>query len=429
MDLYLNRLATELVPRDRAFAQSLVYTVLRQKQYLDFVIGRFAKHPLRKMKPRTVLTLEVGIAQLLFMDNIPKSAAVNSTIEVLKQMGQPRWLVGFANGLLRNVARERETLPAPEEATDKGEPIVNHPQWLFDKWSHRYGKSEALEICSVNNVEPGLTLRVNTQVISRDELKNRLIHEHFAVTECAASPIGLLFTESPGSVTALPGYEEGAFAVQDESAQLATMLLLGQIQGVDGDGKPKRVLDACAGLGGKTMHLAQALPNSWHIVAVEPDRRRAALLEENFVRLHPELDLEVIPSTLEAFVRRSPEPFDAILLDVPCSGTGVIRRKPDIRWSRKPDDLHTYADQQLALLSTAATLLKPGGRLVYATCSLEPEENEQVIARFLAQNSDFHCCNAREIVPEAAALVDAHGFFHPLPCKERDGFFAAVLEL
>ncbi len=316
------------------------------------------------------------------MSRIPESAAVNATVNTLKAAGQPGWLVGFVNGLLRAVARERATLPSPEVLAAAEPPLLDHPDWLVACWRARHGDVLAREICRCNNTEPPLTLRTNTRRTGRALLRARLAQSGIVVENGRYSPAALVVPAFPGAVTALPGYAEGLFQVQDEAAQL---------------GQPAvtplparcRVLDGCAGVGGKTSHLAELLPTGGTLVAVEPDRRRYGLLRENLARLGLGGSVDALRTDLAQFAATRPAPFDAILIDAPCSGTGVIRRHPDIRWNRQPEDLATHRQDQLQLLAIAARLLKPGGVLVYATCSLEPEENEEVVVDFLAHHPDF----------------------------------------
>jgi 16S rRNA (cytosine967-C5)-methyltransferase len=406
---------------DRGLVKTLVYGVLRRKQYLDHIIRSHSRHPLRKMKVRTLMTLRIGVFQLLLLSRIPESAAVNATVNTLKAAGQPGWLVGFVNGLLRTVARERATLPSPEALAAAEPPLLDHPDWLVDRWRARHGDALARAICRCNNTEPPLTLRTNTRRTGRALLRARLAQSGIVVENGRYSPAALVVPAFPGAVTALPGYAEGLFQVQDEAAQLASLLI---------PPLPARcrVLDGCAGLGGKTSHLAELLPAGGILVAVEPDRRRYGLLRENLARLGLGGSVDALRIDLAQFAATRPAPFDAILIDAPCSGTGVIRRHPDIRWNRQPEDLATHQRDQLQLLAIAARLLKPGGVLVYATCSLEPEENEEVVADFLARHPDFSLEPAAPLLPEPARrLVDATGCFHPTPVDGLDGFFAARL--
>lgn len=422
IDSFFNKAVSTLSSQDIGLAKTMVYGVLRQKQYLDFILEQLTRKPLRKLDPRTLITLEVGAHQLLFLDRIPASAAVNETVKTLKGSAHTKGVVGFVNGVLRNLSREKDRFPAPEQAVKNGNPVLNHPQWLTDKWRKQFGREQTTTICHQNNVEPILTIRVNTRVTSRDNLLEKFEQQDITAQPSSHSPEGIYLPDWTGPIPVLPGYEEGAFQVQDESAQLATFLLMPL------DDSDLRVLDGCAGLGGKTSHLAQHRGPGAELVAVEPEQHRLHLLKENLQRLGLAEQTTVINATLEDFALTQPEGFDRIILDVPCSGTGVIRRHPDIRWNRRPKDLQPLQQTQHTLLETGASLLNPDGLLVYATCSIEPEENEQVIEAFLAAHPDFSLVNAGEVLPVSAHQLIGHkGLFTPLPTPTNDGFFAALL--
>ncbi len=410
---------TGVAHRDLQLTGALVFGVLRQQQYLDFILGTFAKHPLNKMKARTLFALRIGLLQLLVLDRIPQSAAVNETVKAFKVDRQPKWMVNFVNGVLRNAARNKQNLPSPSEAAINGQPILNHPEWLVNRWRHRFGSEKAIAICQLNNQQPALTLRTNTVRISRENLLTLLKEKSHKVKPGVFSPEALSLPIASGNIAALPGYEEGYFQVQDEAAQLASHLMPLNNKGT--------YLDACAGLGGKTSHLVSLAPENAQITAIEPEKRRYQFLGENLRRLKMN-QVTVFNKKLEKFAENTTKRFDAILLDAPCSGTGVIRRQPDIRWNRLANDLPAFQQQQLHLLDTSASLLKEEGVLVYATCSMEPEENEEVIAAFLKKRPEFSPDNAQKYLPaEAVHLVDGDGYFHPTPCDGLDGFFAARL--
>ena len=421
VDLLFHSAIEQVADIDRGLVKTLVYGVLRQKEYLDHIIRRFSKHPLRKMKPRTLMTLRIGVYQLLFLSRIPESAAVNATVNTLKSSGQPSWLVGFANGILRNVARSRAALPDPQQLSEANPPVLNHPAWLLDRWRQAFGEATTRAICTRNNSEPPLTLRVNSRRSSRKGLQELLEKSGIGAVPGSFSPQSLIIENYPGSVASLPGYGDGLFQVQDEAAQLAS-LLVGPLP------ERSRVLDGCAGLGGKTSHLAEMLPPGGTVVAVEPDSRRYRLLKENLLRLKQRESVIAVHSNLQRYVAGQPEGFDAILIDAPCSGTGVIRRQPDIRWNRSPEDFVQYQQTQLYLLEMASNLLKPGGVLVYATCSLEPEENHDVIDLFTSRISRFALDPVGPYLPEnCRRLIDDRGCFRPSPADGLDGFFAARL--
>lgn len=411
-------------PRDYQFCRALVYGVVRWRGYLDAILSKYASHPLAKMKPLTLQALRCGLFQLLGMDRVPASAAINETVELLKEVGQPRWLTGFVNGILRRCNRERASLPPPGALTEHYPDwprfeLLSHPDWLFGRWVKRYGAGRAEAICRANNAEAGLTLRIVGG--NMETLSYRLREAGIAAEIGKFAPNALRLPDYRGLVSALPGYDEGYFQVQDEAAQLVALLM-----GALGSG---RYLDACAGLGGKTTHLGEMLEEGGQLVAVEPEPRRLTLLADNLQRLHLSGRVEIFAGALAQMTARAGEKFHGILIDAPCSGLGVIRRHPDIRWNRQDTDLLRYQVRQLTLLEEAAALLAPGGHLVYVTCSTEPEENEQVVERFLTEHQGFTVVDGREFMPPTAGeLVDPNGFFHSLPDQGLDGFFAARLQ-
>ena len=412
--------AARLEPTERRLARTLVYGVLRQRDTLDAVIANYSRHALDQLESRVLTTLRVGVFQLFFLSRIPSSAAVNTTVNTMKRARQPSWLVGFVNGVLRRIAAGRANL-GKFALDSEGLARTNHPEWLCSRWRKHFGEEQMRAICTINNTEPALSLRVNIRKGGRTDFLAELKKNGINTELSRISPVGLVVDGYPGPIPTLYGYEAGRFQVQDEGAQLISMLL----SGLPG---PCQVLDACAGLGGKTGHLVELLPTGSTVLALEPDTHRYRLLLENINRLGHEKQVRPLQGTLATLGRKKPPPFDAILIDAPCSGTGVIRRQPDIRWSRQAADLPKYAQQQAALLHEAASLLKPGGLLVYATCSLEPEENMQVVERFLASSSSFDLESAVPHLPEQAkVMAQSNGTLTTLPTDGCDGFFAACL--
>lgn len=412
--------------RDRGLALALVAGVLRWQGYLDWLLQQFSSHPLQKMRPLTRQALRTGAFQLCFLDRVPASAAINETVKVLRDARQPSWITGFVNGILRNIARSQparpddDALPMPESAR------LNHPDWLVSRWQQRYGTERCKGLCQANNRLPESCLRVNTKAMARDAFMAQLAAAGIGASPGRFAPETIRLQDFHGSPAEIPGYDQGFFQVQDEAAQLVTLLL----QPLPEEG---HLLDACAGLGGKTSHLAQLLAVSkkdGRIIALEPNRDRQELLRQNLDRLGLAGRVSLVPDRLENFAAGNAGPFDRILLDAPCSGLGVIRRHPDIKWSRAEADLPRYQAQQLGLLSAAAPLLAAEGVLVYTTCSTEPEENDAVIDRFLESNPEFRLTDCAAVLPAVAAeLVDDRGCLRTLPDMfGLDGFFAARLK-
>lgn len=402
--------------RDKQLVMALVYGVVRWQGYLDAIIQKFSSHPVTKMKPLTLAALRIGLYQLVFLDRVPESAAINETVQALKLSRQPKWLAGFVNGVLRTMARQRGDLGVPDESAA----VLSHPPWLVARWESLFGKERTKQICWTNNTPPVLVVRVNIRRIPVDDWMILLRENGVECERGLFGPEAVRIDNFQGPVTTLPGYEQGMFAVQDEAAQLVTPLLAPFAGG--------RYLDGCAGLGGKTLHLADLLPEGARVVAVDPSLKRQALLKDNLQRLGgPEI--EIHGCTLQEFAGRSQGGFAGVLVDAPCSGLGVIRRQPDIRWKRSMEALRGYKARQQELLKAAALLVERGGVLVYATCSIDPMENDEVIGGFLAEHPEFSITPAQEYLPESArGFCDGNGFFKTTPEQGLDGFFAVRLQ-
>lgn len=407
---------------ERSLAMQLVYGVLRHRQQLDRITQLLSRTPLRKLDPTVHQTLAVGLYQLFFLERIPPSAAVNEAVECCKAAGLPQRLSGFVNGILRQAIREKETLAAAALRDAAGREILNHPEWLVARWRSHFGEEESRRICRANNHEPLLVLRTNTARIGPEELRRLLSAQGVANLPGNYAEETVVLPQHQGPVTELPGYAEGYFQVQDQAAQLATRLLA-----------PFRrcaaYLDACAGLGGKTSHLLQlAARHDFQVHAVEPEPHRRKKLQENLTRLFPDIHPVIHEKTLQQAAEELSS-FAGILVDAPCSGTGVTGRHPDIRWNRRPEDLARYRQEQLTLLACAARLLAPGGIMVYATCSIEPEENIEVVREFLGSWRSFDLTDCSAYLPEQARRFIVDGCFAPRPEAGMDGFFAARMTM
>lgn len=407
---------------------NMTYGVLRQQDYLETLLQKFCRQPLSKLKPFVRYTLLIGLYQIMFLDRIPDSAAVNEAVKAVQAAKLPKQLQGLVNGILRNAARQQGQLPQPDAADSHGQPFLNHPPWLTQRWSQHFGQHTMEDICRANNQQQPLVLQVNSSRCSRDQLRDLLQKAGTAVHHGTHSPEALILTDFNGRIENLPGFHEGYFQVQGEAPQLATGLLAPIIP----DG---RYLDACAGLGGKTsqllgaclqMNSAQATAAT-QLQAVEPEARRRGKFLTNLKRLHPDQSITPYPGTLQDFAQHCTETFDGILIDAPCSGTGVTGRHPDIRWNRLETDFKRYQSIQLDILRQAATILNPRGIIVYATCSLEPEENQEVIELFLTEHPDFRLSECAPLLPPAARILTQGPFFAPTPAQGIDGFFAARL--
>lgn len=412
----------KLDKRDQALVHALVYGVLRWRGNLDHVIGHFSKTPLDKINPEILNILRMGVFQIRFLTKIPESAAVNTSVELAKK-NAPAWVVKFVNGVLRTVVRTPEVpFPDPEQNLSLSISLTrSFPTWLVQKWLDRFGEEETVTLCDYLNTIPEISIRTNRLKIDRDTLKQTLSPHVTDLTETLCSPDGLSFHHPDRPIFLLPTFAEGGFQVQDEGAQLVSLVLAP---------KPfERVLDACAGLGGKTGHLAQLMNNQGEILAIDHDGTKLAALNQDMARLGVTIALTRVMDLEKTEDTESLGLFDRILLDAPCSGMGVIRRNPDSKWSLTKKNLNRYKKRQVRLMSTVSDMLKPGGLLVYAVCSTEPEENEAVIDSFLHSHPDFTLVTDTEDLPEAIKpLKTLRGCLMSHPHRHHmDGFFIARL--
>jgi 16S rRNA (cytosine967-C5)-methyltransferase len=298
----------------------------------------------------------------------------------------------------------------------------SHPFWMVNRWVGRYGLEETQVVCRANNIKAPLTLRVNTLTITREKVLNNLAGHGIDAVPGRYGPEAIMIRGYSGSPVAIPGFKQGWFQVQDEAAQLVSYCLAP---------KPREIiLDACAGPGGKTTHIAQLIRDHGTVEATERNDARLELLKENQERLGIKC-ISCIP--FKSFNTRRPElegRYHRILVDAPCSGLGVIRRHPDIKWNRIGASLSELASQQRFLLDGLAPLIRPGGTIVYATCTLEPEETMEVVEDFLSGHPGWHIVPAGQVLPgPSATLVDENGFLVIFPSPGGpDGFFAAILK-
>ncbi len=409
--------------RDRALVHALVYGVLRWRGRLDWIIGRFSRIRLEKIDPEVLNILRLGAFQILHLERIPTSAAVNTAVEMAKSRA-PLHVVRFVNGVLRTLAREHGTVAFPDPRIDPAAALSAEkscPAWLTRRWVDRFGAEEAGRLLDALNHQPPITVRVNPAKGDRKRLGERLAGEAAVIRATDYSPEGIALRDLNRSIPEMDAFREGWFQVQDEGAQLVTRLL---------DPRPgESILDACAGLGGKTGHIAGLMGKGGRLFALDQDRGKLAILSGEMERLGlpaPEvgtLDLNRRPDTRKMGL------FDRILLDAPCSGLGVLRRNPDGKWSVTPADLERNAKRQVRFLTHLAPLTRPGGVLVYAVCTTEPEETDGVIDTFLARHPGFEAAAPPSTFPESARpLLDGRGRLRTYPHRhDMDGFFSAVL--
>jgi 16S rRNA (cytosine967-C5)-methyltransferase len=409
-------------PRDRALAADIVTGALRWQRTLDFLVERFAERRVSTIDPEVLTILRLSLYQILHLDRVPASAVVDDAVE-LTRYARKTSAAGFTNAVLRALLRQRHRLPLPPRpgTGDRGAALAylsithSHPEWLVARWLDRHGFDAAERWVQFNNEAPRLTLRANTLHADRDALAAALATDGVATEPTRHAPDGLVVVA--GNPLTTPS--AGAFVVQDEASQLVSLTVAAE--------PGERVLDLCASPGGKTLALAAGMRDTGVLAACDVRARRLRLLRET-VRAGGAACVRLVHVPVAGAL-----PFtaccDRVLVDAPCSGLGTIRRDPDLRWRRTDRDLEVFARDQLALLVRAAAVVRKGGRLVYATCSSEPEENEAVVDAFLARSDEFTPLDLRvDAVAVLAPLLDDRGRLHTLPFAHGlEAFFAAAL--
>ena len=429
-DLLHAELGPNVKPEDAALATEIVLGVLRWRRQLDFLLERHLKKPVAKLDLPVTIALRMGIYQLRFLDRVPARAAVDESVELVKKARKTS-AATLVNAVLRRTAAEgkeraEKLIPETANPADRLGILNAHPTWMVERWLDRLGAQETSALLEANNRTPRLACAVH-DISLREEIFSNLKREGLRV-----EPGRLLqssFAVSGGSPVRSEEFRTGRISIQDEASQIIPLLL--GVQAGD------RVLDLCAAPGGKTPPLVRGAGDSGMVVAGERHAHRLRAMREQFRRLKllrvrfVELDAEkALP-----FGSR----FERILVDAPCSGTGTVGRHPEIRWRLKPEQLAEFHTLQAALLANALEMLAPGGRLVYSTCSMEPEENEKVVEKALKLRRDvsrvdrgFAGRALRGLLAEgveAGSLFDDAGYFRTLPhVHGTDGFFAAILE-
>jgi len=412
--------------RDRALAAEIATGVERWRGQLDYLIASFAKRPLDRLDAEIVAVLRLSLYQILHLTRVPASAAVDDGVQLVKR-SRKHSAAGFVNAILRAVSRKRDALPLPPRPADSSDRelalaylsiTLSHPRWLAARWFERFGFDIAETWLLFNNQHAPLALRVNGVRASQQQVAERLAEDGVDVVPGEFAPDALIVRG--GNPLRTTAFEEGLFIVQNESSQLVTLLA--------GSAPGPLVLDACASPGGKTTAIAAALAPSGRIIACDSRTSRIELLRRT-IRITGATNVLVVQADALA-----PTPFstmfDCVIVDAPCSGLGTLRRDPDIRWRRHEAELPLFARNQHVMLGFAAEAVRPGGRLIYATCSSEPEENEDVARTFLSASPSFRPIDAHGIhrlLPDA--VIDMRGHLRTAPDRHRlEAFFGAVFE-
>jgi 16S rRNA (cytosine967-C5)-methyltransferase len=421
-DAYLDKLldyelrTADLNEPDRRLLTELTTGVLRWQAKLDWVLTGFYHGEFTKCIPLVKNALRVALYQILFLNRIPFAAAVHEAVEYVKRLKGER-SANLVNAVLRSIIRKINAITYPDPS---GDPVhylsvtLSHPQWMVRRWIGRFGVDETRRMLEANNERPPVSLRVNPMRTSVEELLARLQAQELRV---ALSPVlpDFLRASSLAMIGSNREFREGLFSIQDEGAALAARLTAVE--------PGMRVIDLCAAPGGKTTAMAEMMNGSGTIIAVDKYEAKLRLLADASRRLG--FEGIIVPTQGDARAL-GVEPADLVLVDAPCSGLGVLSKKPDIKWKRRPEEIEKLAELQHEILDSASRLVVPGGHLVYSTCTIEPAENEQVVRDFLERHPEFEQVDAAEHLDPS--FVSAEGFLQTLPQRHGvDGTFGARL--
>ncbi|MEX2573710.1 MAG: 16S rRNA (cytosine(967)-C(5))-methyltransferase RsmB [Balneolaceae bacterium] len=408
-------MADDLEPRERARVREYVQNILRKRSYLDYLIGEFSSITMEEMKPQLKNILRLGLYDMLFMDSSPDYAAINESVEIAKlSLGSKSG--DLVNAILRNIQRDLENLPKPafEDRTKLVATTFSHPEWMVKRWSRRLGEREAFQLMQVNNQNPHYYIRVNNLRTRTENFKLRMEKSGISYTESEWLP-GYFQVDSVQPFIQKGWLNKGFCQIQDIAAGFAPVIL---------DPKPgEKIYDLCAAPGTKTIMIADLMHGEGTVTAVDISPERLEKLAESALSYNAEnikirradardIDLKV---------------SDGVLLDAPCTGTGVLGKRADLRWKRTEQDLEDLVRLQEELLDEAANMVKKGGRLVYSTCSIEPEENWDQIQKFLGRYDNFELEDLSGYLPEDV-LTEEGRAYQTLPHKHAcDGHFGVRL--
>ena len=420
-DAYLDKLldtelrSTEVADIDKGLLAEIVHGVMRWQGRLDWVLNGFTHGNFSKSEVNIKNTLRVALYQIMFLTQVPQYAAVNEAVEFIKRIRGEK-AAGLVNGVLRNIIRSLDGIHYPKVDDDPLQYLAvyySHPLWMVRRWAARFDREELEKFLIANNEIPGLTLRINKLRISPSEFLGILDKQGVAYSGSSFIDY-FLRVKSLGAIAQLNIFQNGYFSVQDESAALPVLLL---------DPQPgERVIDLCAAPGGKTTFIAELMKNEGQILAVDKYESKLRLIKTACDRL----GLRNVEAVVADANTLETAPAEKVIVDAPCSGLGVLRKKPDTKWKREPEDIQKLVHIQRTLLTSAAKLVKPGGVLVYSTCTTEPEENGETILWFLQQHQEFSIEPASAFVNQS--VMTEKGWIETFPHRHHiDGSFAVRL--
>ena len=422
-DAYLDKILeseiknSELTGTDKSLLFEIVHGVIRWLGRIDWVLNGFYKGQFSKCIPNVKNSMRVALYQILFLDRVPDYAAVNESVEFVKKL-QGQKSADLTNAVLRNIIRNKESIRYPnpdEDIVSYFSAYYSHPSWLVKRWINRYGEEFTKDLLIANNSKPNMTLRVNNLKTTLEELKALLdnLNLNYSISKYFPNFLKL------SKLTNIQDWEyfsKGYFAIQDESTAISCNVLA-----------PKpgmRTLDLCAAPGGKTAYLAELMKNEGEIIAIDKFDSRLKILEKNLNRLGVK---NVKSIAVDALEYQDDKLFDRVLIDAPCTGFGTLTKKPDIKWKKDLSDIRRITKTQMALLEKGASLLKPGGIVVYSTCTIEPEENIDVVNQFLESHRNFQLMSLKNELDDS--LVNSSGIVQTYPnINQMDGAFAAKIK-
>jgi 16S rRNA (cytosine967-C5)-methyltransferase len=438
-----------LAPKDKKFCNALIFGVLRQRESIDWVIDEFSNVTLEKITVKFIYILRIALFQMIYMDRVPVFAAINTSVDIAKKLAGKK-KAGFINAVLRKASANHTGLALTDSVfpdsilPDKKKKPANFlsvkyslPLWLSRKWIQAFGFEQTEKLCRQINTIPAITIRTNTLKTDRQTLLKSLSLSVKNIKKTDYMPEGLCFTGPNLPISELEDFKKGLFQVQDEAAQIITHFLSPR--------PDEKILDACAGFGGKTGHIAQIMGNKGTIIAADSGGRKLESLKKDMQKLGVHIVKTKIINILKTSIKDFEFYFDRVLIDAPCTGLGVLRRNPDTKWKRSKNDIARLGAKQKKMLNNAANLVKPGGILVYAVCSCEKEENEDVIDNFLGRRKDFsldkhfllnnHFIHGKDFLSDKnykfhkyGQFITEKGYLKTYPhISNMDGFFAARL--
>ncbi|MBP3911126.1 MAG: 16S rRNA (cytosine(967)-C(5))-methyltransferase RsmB [Niameybacter sp.] len=409
LQLALKKELDTLEAKDKGFANELIYGTIKWRLRLDYVLDQFSKTPVKKMKPFVRQLMRMSVYQILFLDKVPASAAINEAVKIMHKRKMSN-LSGFVNGVLRNIDRNKSEITYPNLSV-----YYSIPEWIITRWMKYYGEMETKAICESLSQRARVCIRINTLKTTKDKVKALLSEEGITVLEEGFLPESL-YIHAPSGIHHSPSFKAGLWTVQDESA-----MLVGHVLGPE---KGDEILDVCSAPGGKTVHLAELMQNEGHIIGADVHEHKIELIEKNAKRL----GASIVEGKLQDGMLINEdwkEKFDKILLDAPCSGLGIIKRKPDIRYAKDETEIRDINNIQRKLLKNAINYLKKDGILVYSTCTLTQEENQNMVEYALSLGLQLDAI-PYDMPACLKPYIKDNAYIEILPhVTDTDGFFMA----